>query len=184
MRLKTVEHKPATSRQVPQDSETNLWSWPLGAIAHAAMFAGSDMASHDVHLLRWAGGVNTFSMGGSVNVLVQRKWNRSTHLKLSAMPNHHIRQKKAANHLIRTHLAGPKFMERTGPKETHTQCVRRTSLDFQELLPLGQLAVTNSHSVPTVFPQCSHSVPTGLLFDVLHTPLKPQDLLLQGPHCM
>ena len=177
MRLKPVEHKPATSRQVPQDSETNLWSWPLGAIAHAAMFAGSDMASHDVHLLRWAGGVNTFSMGGSVNVLVQRKWNRSTHLKLSAMPNHHIRQKKAANHLIRTHLAGPKFMERTGPKETHTQCVRRTSLDFQEL---SSTWAVGSYQ----FPQRSHSVPTGLLFDVLHTPLKPQDLLLQGPHCM
>ena len=62
-RLKTGEHKPATSRQVPQDSETSLRSWPLGAIAHAAMFAGSDMASHDVHLLRWAGAVNTFSMG-------------------------------------------------------------------------------------------------------------------------
>ena len=149
MRLKPVEHKPATSRQVPQDSETNLWSWPLGAIAHAAMFAGSDMASHDVHLLRWAGGVNTFSMGGSVNVLVQRKWNRSTHLKLSAMPKHHIRQKKAANHLIRTHLAGPKFMERTGPKETHTQCVRRTSLDFQEL---SSTWAVGSYQ----FPQCSH----------------------------
>ena len=84
--------------------------------------------------------LSTLSAWGSVNVLVQREWNRSTHL--SPMPNHHIRQ---GGESFNPHPPSRPKIHSKDWSERHTGI----SLDFQEL---SSTWTVGSYQ----FPQCSH----------------------------